>query len=244
MTPQLLLCAVSRLVFAETSCCRPHKCHISTEQLPEAMPVTWEASLPGQYMMLELSTCAGTVYALECARACGAAVHMYGFNWHDKHGDTHPRIREEYAYVQKAEQDGLLIVHPTGVLLFSQVRCCDSGWKTTSPQCSRLGTEIRIGPPDAACFPRLHMHLPHPMLGPLERCVLCVACAGLRSCGKDAKKDARRDCRIVSTNVLGKDVYKCTGNSARLRPAPPGSKNSSAVQKLMKQLFPSTQASV
>lgn len=171
----MLLCAVSRLVFTETSCCRPRKCHISTEQLPEAMPVTWEASFPGQYMILALSPCAGTVYALECARPFGAAVHMYGFNWHDKHGDTHPRIREEYAYVQNAEQDGLLIVHPTGVLLFSQVRCCDSGWKTTSPQCSRLGTETRVGLPDAACFPILL--LPHPMLGPLERlCALCSMC--------------------------------------------------------------------
>ena len=84
--------------------------------------VTWEASIPGQNIILALSICTGTVYALECARPFGATVHMYGFNWHDKHGDTHPHIREEYGYFQKAEQNGLLIVHPTGVLLiFSSV---------------------------------------------------------------------------------------------------------------------------
>ncbi len=66
-------------------------------------------------MSMALPICAGTLYVLECARPSGAMVHVYGFNWHDQHGDTHPHIREEYAYFQEAEQDGLLVIHPTGV---------------------------------------------------------------------------------------------------------------------------------
>ena len=41
-------------------------------------------------------------------------MHMYGFNWHDKHGDTHPNISDEYKFFQQAEERGLLIIHPTG----------------------------------------------------------------------------------------------------------------------------------
>ena len=41
-------------------------------------------------------------------------MHMYGFNWHDKHGDTHPHISDEYKFFQQAEERGLLIIHPTG----------------------------------------------------------------------------------------------------------------------------------
>lgn len=51
------------------------------------------------------------------------------------------------------------------------------------------------------------------------KCVL-AACAGLRSCAKGKQKDARRDCRIVGTNVLGKDVYKCTAGLGRVEPKP------------------------
>ncbi|CAK0787582.1 hypothetical protein CVIRNUC_010804 [Coccomyxa viridis] len=120
----------------------------------------------------------GTVYALQCAQSAGAVVHMYGFNWHDKHGDTHPHISDESKFFQQAEERGLLIIHPT-------------------------------------------------------------ACAGLRSCGKRTQKDARRDCRIVGTDVLGRDVYRCKGSLSEKDPAAVATTatNKAKVQALMKQLF-------
>lgn len=54
------------------------------------------------------------MYALQCAKTAGATVHMFGFNWHELHGDTHPQISKEGAFFQQAEKKGMLIIHPTG----------------------------------------------------------------------------------------------------------------------------------
>ena len=68
-----------------------------------------------------------------------------------------------------------------------------------------------------------------------------AACAGLRSCGKGLKKDVRRDCRIIGTTPLGKDVYKCNTETSASRPMQGTrqrrlEKSKLKVQALVKQL--------
>ena len=58
------------------------------------------------------------------------------------------------------------------------------------------------------------------------------------------KRDARRDCRIIGTNVLGKDVYKCSVKTVKARPKQDAQpklehRNAPKVQALIKDLFQS-----
>jgi hypothetical protein len=56
---------------------------------------------------------AGASFALECTRRIGADLHVFGFNWNDKHADTHT-IAEEQRLFRAAEAQGTLVIHPTG----------------------------------------------------------------------------------------------------------------------------------
>lgn len=79
--------------------------------------------------------------------------------------------------------------------------------------------------------------------------VVNAGCVALRSCGNNLRNDVRQDCRIIGTNILGKDVYKCAANSdvgadsgqigqntgARRRAR---DEKESQLQAMMTQLFP------
>lgn len=56
---------------------------------------------------------AGASFAAECSRRIGAELHIFGYNWNAAHADTHS-IGTEEALFRLAEQNGELVIHPTG----------------------------------------------------------------------------------------------------------------------------------
>ena len=58
-------------------------------------------------------TAAGASFAAECSRRIGAELHVFGYNWNAAHADMHS-ISTEEALFRTAEQNGEIIIHPTG----------------------------------------------------------------------------------------------------------------------------------
>ena len=62
------------------------------------------------------------MYALHCSQPLGAKLHVFGFNWNNRHSDMHS-IKDEEREFREAAKRNFVVLHPTGEQKLCHPRC-------------------------------------------------------------------------------------------------------------------------